>query len=674
MKKHTLYVRLEEYLAHGYLQEFHSEERFSIFRFLDSVYVGFLHTDSEETDVTGGFLTVAEAAVISRCGDDTLIRTRTADKKTCLTFSSKILSRCKSSIGRYGLKRRIKKCFCHDTEDIVCVVTLPDNIPSAAGAELLQKVSAHRDKNLRQYRRQRTIRRILGAALILPIIGTVLVICLQKPLSGERSSVAFDKMSEDIAYSYVEADVLVPYAELSVIDFDNYSEPLHGTYFLYGNTQTGSYGLIKFQDAYEESKLFPDEPCAKTFDQPIRLYGTPRLIPFQLLFPSNDTNITFPIGGQFITMPDGTQEWLPSPTVTIPQQSDTLGTIKNDFSKQAIAQLTACGLSIPSDPELGERLLTATTEPESEPLPIFEFLRNLVLIWLSIGAFAIIPLIVFCFKATSKKALIKQMNQGTVFLMSLNHLLPVQIAGQSIHISSHGVLDYLRNANGPFELRYPIALQEKTPVITLYEDKVKTRQYVLQTDEHENFEGKYFLSSIRIYIQGDPATPVMQLDGFISDTPEERAITTSDIGYRMEGHFLAMGGHTAIKRREMNRGQDLPMKGLKYPGYTTPSNIRLVGICPKCGKSFTFHGYAFYMAQSDVAYSDDGLDCCVIESYGIDPNTWSYTEDGKTFRYYNPFCCPHCNEPYIDYKAHPENKIFGVSGCVHLGRKHYHFK
>ena len=151
-------------------------------------------------------------------------------------------------------------------------------------------------------------------------------------------------------------------------------------------------------------------------------------------------------------------------------------------------------------------------------------------------------------------------------------------------------------------------------------------------------------------------------------------MSREDVGYRMEGHFLACGGADAVRRYEMNRGKDLPMKGLKYPGYTTPSNIRLVGICPDCQRSFTFHGYAFYMMQSDVAYSDDGLDVCVIDEYNIEKESWSYEVDGKRFRYYNSFCCPHCGSAYIDYRADPGQKVFGVSGCVHIGRTYYHKK
>ena len=252
-------------------------------------------------------------------------------------------------------------------------------------------------------------------------------------------------------------------------------------------------------------------------------------------------------------------------------------------------------------------------------------------------------------------------------------IVPVQFVDSDIHIDSNKFIAWKRaNPAAPqIEVSGSIPLTEKTPTISLYEDEIKTRDYCLQTEEDENFTGKYFLISVRLGVLGNPAVPVAQIDGFVSDTPNERRMTMDDVGYRMEGHFLACGGEAGKQRYEMNRGQDLPMKALKYQGYTTPSNVRLIGVCPDCGKSFTFRGYAFYMGQSDVAYSDDGLDCCEIQAYDIDKDTWSYETDGKTFRYYNSFNCPHCGTPYIDYKKYPENKVFGVSGCVHLGRKPY---
>lgn len=216
-----------------------------------------------------------------------------------------------------------------------------------------------------------------------------------------------------------------------------------------------------------------------------------------------------------------------------------------------------------------------------------------------------------------------------------------------------------------------LPLSEKTPVITLYEDGEKRRTYRLQTENGEDFTGKYFHLSVRLGIHGQPAVPVALIDGFVSDTPEERRMTPNDIGYRMEVHFLTCGGEAGRQRYEMLRGQDLPMKALKYQGYTTPANVRLIGICPDCGNSFAFHSYAFYIGQNDVAYSDDGLDCCEIPGNAPGQSAQIYQVEGKVFRYYNSFNCPHCGAPYIDYKKYPQSKVFGVSGCVHLGRKPY---
>lgn len=252
-------------------------------------------------------------------------------------------------------------------------------------------------------------------------------------------------------------------------------------------------------------------------------------------------------------------------------------------------------------------------------------------------------------------------------------LHPIKCDGTSICFNSKVFLEW-KNCHPltpQFEFTGNIPLAEKEPIISFYEDGVKTVEYCLQTEGEEDFTGKYFLISVRVGFTGNPSVPTMQMDGFISDTSEDRKMNTNDIGYRMEGHLLACGGDLSKQRRDASRGQDLVMKGLKYQGYTTPANIRLIGICPDCGKSFAFHGYAFYMAQSDVAYSDDGLDVCEIVAYDIDKESWKYETEGKTFRYYNSFNCPHCGVPYIDYKKHPENKVFGVSGCVHLGRKHY---
>ena len=225
------------------------------------------------------------------------------------------------------------------------------------------------------------------------------------------------------------------------------------------------------------------------------------------------------------------------------------------------------------------------------------------------------------------------------------------------------------------EVKKAIPLTERELVITLYEDGEPTRRYRLQAEGEEDFTGKYFLIDVRMNIVGVPPVPVLQIDGFISDTPEDRQMTLSDIGYRFQGHYLSCGGVIARDRIRHSVGQDLIQRGLKYPGYTTPGNVRLLGVCDVCGESFCFHGYAVYMGQDDVAYSDDGMDVCSFSAYeAIDKETWSCEIEGKTYRYYNSFCCPHCHAPYIDYKKHPENKVFGVSACTHLGRKVHQYR
>lgn len=253
---------------------------------------------------------------------------------------------------------------------------------------------------------------------------------------------------------------------------------------------------------------------------------------------------------------------------------------------------------------------------------------------------------------------------------------PIRFTGTDVFFDSTAFLNWILegNLNKIYEIRQSVYLDEKDPIIRFYEDEEKTCQYCLEGAEGENFNGKYFQISVRLALMGAYLVPMMQMDGFVSDTPEEREMEGTDIGYRMESHFLQCGGLTAERIREKSLGGTLITKGLKQPGRTVPAQVRLIGICPSCKNSFAFHARAFYMAQSDMAYSDDGLDCCEIQNRDIDKLTWSYETEGKTFRYYNDFCCPRCGAAYIDYKNHPENKVFGEPGCVLLDKTHYTFQ
>lgn len=217
-----------------------------------------------------------------------------------------------------------------------------------------------------------------------------------------------------------------------------------------------------------------------------------------------------------------------------------------------------------------------------------------------------------------------------------------------------------------------VKLSGKCNIFQIYENNSLRREFELGTVEGEDFSGKYFHLALRIHTSNTYCGPVhlVQADGFISDTPEDKKMQLSDIGYRMEAFPLySSAGEQYMREQIIDR--DLENKGLRYPGVTTPLNVRLIGWCPSCQRSFTFLSYALYNAQEEVAYSDDGLDVCGIEEYEIDKENWARTADGKIFRYYNPFRCPHCGKPYIDYKKHRNMKRFGNAACALLGKKPY---
>lgn len=246
---------------------------------------------------------------------------------------------------------------------------------------------------------------------------------------------------------------------------------------------------------------------------------------------------------------------------------------------------------------------------------------------------------------------------------------PIIIKGTGIYFKSKEYFSWGNPDNEHFETESSVHLSTKKPIISLYEDGVRTTDICLQTENDEDFTDKYYLIKVRVSLFGEDKVPCMQIDGFISDTPDKEKMGSDDIGYRVEGLFLLCGGKKSKELTDMKRGTDLVDKGLRYPGYTTPSNVRLIGFCPECNNSFAFHSYAFYMGQSDVAYSDDGTECYRIDEWDIDKEKWFHEQDGKTFRYYNSFSCPHCGAPYIDYKNNPDMKKFGVAGCVHLNHK-----
>lgn len=227
--------------------------------------------------------------------------------------------------------------------------------------------------------------------------------------------------------------------------------------------------------------------------------------------------------------------------------------------------------------------------------------------------------------------------------------------------------------SSPAEINGVLPVTEPEPAVTLFADGEKVAEYRLETEDGEDFTGKYFHFSARVSIQGRPAAPAVQMDGFVSDSDDpDLRMTLSDIGYRMEVAFV--GGRIAALRRRLIRGRDVEYKALRYPGIITPGNVRYLGMCQVCGRSFMFHSYNFpHMGQIPV-YSDDGLDVCGLPQSVDFKDGWEGVINGVHFSSRNSFCCPRCRAPYVYYEKYPEMLHYGTYACCHRGHKVVEFE
>lgn len=158
-----------------------------------------------------------------------------------------------------------------------------------------------------------------------------------------------------------------------------------------------------------------------------------------------------------------------------------------------------------------------------------------------------------------------------------------------------------------------------------------------------------------------------QADAVITVQPEHppgMPLADDDTGVRFQPFFLA-GAPTVPDLS----GRGLFARGLHFNGRITPGNILLSCECDACGKTFiarSLHaGFAdvgyFYSASGRYTLTvDAALEGAPTPLSEPDPAALSILEgrlptapDGSHFAYRNPFRCPHCHEPYIDFIAHP---------------------
>jgi hypothetical protein len=130
-------------------------------------------------------------------------------------------------------------------------------------------------------------------------------------------------------------------------------------------------------------------------------------------------------------------------------------------------------------------------------------------------------------------------------------------------------------------------------------------------------------------------------------------------------------------------GHGLFMRGLQFNGAVTKSSMILSCICDRCKRSFLIH--SFHSGFMDVAYFYSGSGAYTMIVAGDVPGApvalqepdaaalaaleaaLPAAPDGTRFAYTNPFRCPHCKVPYIDFEAHPEERIREYYGNSFVG-------
>ena len=156
-------------------------------------------------------------------------------------------------------------------------------------------------------------------------------------------------------------------------------------------------------------------------------------------------------------------------------------------------------------------------------------------------------------------------------------------------------------------------------------------------------------------------------------------------GIRFQPFFIT----GAKKDNKIFIGKGLFERGLHYHGTVTHGSVMLSCECDYCYKSFhikSFHtgfsnvGYLYSASGAYTITVSDLVPGCPAALTIPDPHELAELEaklpkapDGTEYKYTNPFRCPYCKKPYIDFEMHPDDRPLEYYGNSHVGSipRHY---
>jgi len=131
-------------------------------------------------------------------------------------------------------------------------------------------------------------------------------------------------------------------------------------------------------------------------------------------------------------------------------------------------------------------------------------------------------------------------------------------------------------------------------------------------------------------------------------------------------------------------GKGLFARGLNFKGHVTPYDVSLLSLCDFCKKTFriqSFHSgfnnllYFYCNSCTNTLVADTSIEKKIIDKSKkdkmaiIDSTLPTCKKCGGSFRYFNPFLCPHCKKPYIDFIKYPEEREVEYYGNYLYGEK-----
>ncbi|HZZ41930.1 MAG TPA: hypothetical protein VFE58_03270 [Tepidisphaeraceae bacterium] len=217
----------------------------------------------------------------------------------------------------------------------------------------------------------------------------------------------------------------------------------------------------------------------------------------------------------------------------------------------------------------------------------------------------------------------------------------------------------------PYEKQLPIHLASTEPLLKFRDSSGQEHQYDLSSACHENKSWLHL--NIRVH-----ESFVVQSDCMLStdEKIDDEAVRNGNwIGIRFQPFYLPQC--KADPQSLIGRG--LFYRGLHFPGTITQGNVSLLCICDHCHKSFRIQSFHAGFSNQVYFYCDHGPHTLRASAYlnnapsvlgPSDPTQLASFESklpncekcGGLFRYYNPFRCPHCLAPYIDFARHPKDR------------------